>query len=98
MPLDIDFFSILERDVNFLKDKDIVDYSLLLVLHKQDNCVKVGIIDYLRKYDLKKKIEFGLKKIKNFGQDPTIVNPSQYAERFLDFMRKCIIAKNFDNQ
>lgn len=94
MPTGVDFFEILERDVNFLRDKDIVDYSMLLVVHKQDHIVKVGIIDYLRKYDLKKRIEHNLKKIKNFGQDPTIVNPQQYSERFLQFMRTCIVAKH----
>jgi hypothetical protein len=94
MPAGMDFFAILERDVNYLRDRDIVDYSLLLVIQKGDLKVKVGIIDYLRKYDFKKKIEFGLKKIKNFGQDPTIVNPSQYADRFLQFMKNCIVPKS----
>lgn len=95
MPQGIDFFKVLERDLAFLRDKEVVDYSLLLVVHKQESVVRVGIIDYLRKYDLKKKIEHGLKKIKNFGLDPTIVNPSQYAERFLKFMKTCVIAKSY---
>lgn len=94
MPSGIDFFKILERDVAFLRDKGIVDYSMLLVVHKQDRVIKVGIIDYLRKYDFKKKIEHGFKKIKNFGLDPTIVNPDQYADRFLRFMRTCIVPKS----
>ena len=94
MPVGMDFFATLERDVNFLKDRDIVDYSLLLVLQKQDRVVRVGIIDYLRKYDLKKRIEHGLKKMRNFGQDPTIVNPTQYGDRFLQMMKTCIVAKH----
>ena len=94
MPQEVDFFSVLERDVSFLRDKELIDYSLLLVVNKQDKVVKVGIIDYLRKYDIKKKIEHNLKKIKNFGQDPTIVNPSIYADRFLETMHRNVIAKS----
>lgn len=97
MPAGIEFFKILERDVAFLRDKEIVDYSMLLVVHKQDRVIKVGIIDYLRKYDLKKRIEHGFKKIKNFGLDPTIVNPDQYADRFLKFMKTCIVSKSDGN-
>lgn len=94
MPQGLDFFEIIDRDVSFLKEKDIVDYSLLAAVDQNNMIVKVGIIDYLIKYDWKKKMEHQLKKIKNFGLDPTIVNPSQYADRFVEFMRRCFIVRH----
>ena len=90
---EMDFFATLERDVNYLRQRDIVDYSLLVVINRKTNAIKVGIIDYLRRYDWKKMIENKFKKISYFGQDPTIVNPNQYADRFLLFMRKCFISR-----
>lgn len=94
MPPEMDFFAILERDVGFLKEQNIVDYSFLIVINKQDRVVKVGIIDYLRKYDFRKAIENKFKKMRNFGQDPTIVEPDRYGERFLESMHRYLVIKS----
>ena len=43
--------------------------------------IKFGIIDYTRKYTWDKKMEFFGKTIL-YGEDPTIVDPNAYSERF----------------
>ena len=43
--------------------------------------IKFGIIDYTRKYTWDKKMEFLGKSIL-YGEDPTIVDPNVYSERF----------------
>ena len=43
--------------------------------------IKLGIIDYIRKYTWDKKMEFYGKSI-IYGENPTIVDPNIYSERF----------------
>ena len=43
--------------------------------------IKLGIIDYTRKYTWDKKMEFYGKSIL-YGENPTIVDPMVYSERF----------------
>lgn len=88
---DFDFFEVVERDCTFLKDQKIVDYSILLILDETHKIVTCGIIDYLRKYDFIKKLEHNLKKLQYLGEDPTIVNPEVYANRFISSLKKRIV-------
>lgn len=88
---EFDFFQVVERDCTFLRQQEIVDYSLLLVIDESQKIVTCGIIDYLRKYDLIKKLEHRIKKLQYLGEDPTIVKPEAYANRFISSLKKRIV-------
>ena len=71
----------------------IVDYSLLLYINDNSNnkknkdnlkhsLIRVGIIDYIRRYTWDKKLEHFVKTIINGFNSPTIINPKDYNERF----------------
>ncbi|CAD8148894.1 unnamed protein product [Paramecium octaurelia] len=78
----------LESDSQFLLDVAVVDYSLLLIIDKQNNQIKLSIIDYLQCYDFMKKMETTLKTAMNLGIDPTIIKPAEYQDRFIKAMQK----------
>ena len=94
--LDFDNFKILNQalinDCLFLKKESIIDYSLLIIYEINNDKenknefeikkIRMGIIDYLRKYTWDKQIEsYGKKLIHGFA-NPTIINPENYSERF----------------
>ncbi|CAD8155135.1 unnamed protein product [Paramecium pentaurelia] len=78
----------LESDSQFLLDVAVVDYSLLLIIDKQNQQIKLSIIDYLQCYDLLKKMETTLKTAINLGIDPTIIKPEEYQIRFIKAMKQ----------
>lgn len=87
----VDFFQALENDSNFLSKQNVIDYSLFLVIGTDSKTVKVGIIDYLREYDLKKRFEELYKRFRGFGTNPTIVAPDEYKSRFLTMMEQYFV-------
>ncbi|GBE61057.1 phosphatidylinositol-4-phosphate 5-kinase family protein [Babesia ovata] len=80
----------MQRDLTFLSQLDVVDYSLLLRLCPSEGVVVLGIIDYLRPYTWDKQIETIGKKLANIaiGQEPTIVSPVEYRSRFMRFFSR----------
>ena len=95
--LDFDNFKILNQalinDCFFLKKEIIIDYSLLIIYEININNnnnefeikkIRMGIIDYLRKYTCDKQIESYGKKLIHGFENPTIINPENYSERFID--------------
>lgn len=72
------------NDTKYLTHNTIVDYSLLVGVDLDNEELVVGIIDYLRTYDLAKKLESGVKHMGMIaGQaEPTIIPPTQYKRRF----------------
>ena len=93
---DFDNYKILKNalinDCNFLKKEEIIDYSLLIIFEISDKKekneleikkIRMGIIDYLRKYTWDKQIESYGKKIIHGFSKPTIINPEKYCERFI---------------
>ena len=62
------------------KPKDENNYSL----------IKLGIIDYTRKYTFDKQVESVVKSVR-YGQKPTIVNPTEYSERFYNTISKYFV-------
>ena len=98
---DFDNYKILKNalinDCNFLKKEEIIDYSLLIIFEISDKKekneleikkIRMGIIDYLRKYTWDKQIESYGKKIIHGFSKPTIINPEKYSERFIKKFKK----------
>jgi 1-phosphatidylinositol-3-phosphate 5-kinase len=75
----------LYADTQFLAKHGIVDYSLLVSCHNDDqqSIVYAGIIDYIRTYTWDKKIETIVKSMSGQGQSPTVISPEHYRTRFL---------------
>ena len=101
--LNFENYRVLKRalinDCAFLKKEGIIDYSLLIIFEISDKKeksenefeikkIRMGIIDYLRKYTWDKQIEsYGKKIIHGFAK-PTIINPEKYCERFIKKFKK----------
>lgn len=86
-----------QNDTAFLCSSNIVDYSMVVGLcYRHDDTEEtpsemiVGIIDYLRQFDLIKRVESVSKSVGMIaGQSsPTIIEPGLYGKRFQDAMRR----------
>lgn len=66
-----------------------MDYSLLVGL--DDKFLIVGIIDYIRKFTIDKRIESYLKQVVD-QRLPTIVSPNVYKSRFIEAMDRYFLA------
>ena len=53
--------------------------------------IRLGIIDYLRKYTWDKQIESYSKKFLNGFSNPTIINPDSYSKRFMEKFKRYFI-------
>lgn len=82
------------NDTLFLSLLKVVDYSILLGVDEENGRLVAGIIDYMRHYDLVKKIESGMKQVGMIaGQAaPTIVPPQLYKRRFRQAMDRYFMA------
>ncbi|CAD8079942.1 unnamed protein product [Paramecium sonneborni] len=80
-----------QSDCKFLLRKQIVDYSLLLIINNKQKKIRMGIIDYLRFYTWDKETERLLKFVLKGGKVPTIINPNDYKQRFLTAIGKYFI-------
>lgn len=78
------------RDASFLEKNDVMDYSLLVGL--DENFLIVGIIDYIRKFTIDKRIESYFKKVVDQSKLPTIVSPNVYKNRFIEAMDRYFLA------
>lgn len=80
----------LNMDTQFLADLFIMDYSLLVGVDRRASQLVVGIIDYLRKFTLNKRLEMFVKQTLTSAQGPmpTIIMPVDYRERLLDQMER----------
>ena len=92
----------MQSDTNFLKENNITNYSFIIGIASQINDMKnemnwypslksneiysFGIIDILREYDNKKKVEKFFKSITQ-GNDISCQPPNEYMERFNSFIR-----------
>ena len=90
------FDKAVDNDTKFLKMVEIVDYSILVGFDERNHEIVVGIIDYMRRYDLLKTMERLGKTVGGVmtGQSdaPTIVQPLQYCKRFKTAMDKYFMA------
>ena len=78
------------RDASFLEKNYVMDYSLLVGL--DNNLLVVGIIDYIRKFTIDKRIESYLKQVVDQSKLPTIVSPHVYKNRFIEAMDRYFLA------
>ena len=71
----------INNDSLFLKIADIVDYSLIIGIDRRTKTVRMGVIDFMHSYDMKKRLESNLKGIIS---EATIRPPTVYSDRFLN--------------
>jgi len=92
------------NDTLLLSTQKLVDYSLLLtavVPDGDEQCnpasppgmLSIGIIDYLRTYDLAKMAESHWKQLKGGPDKPTVISPPEYANRFRSAMGTFFVAE-----
>ena len=81
---------IYSNDSIFLSKCSIVDYSVLLIINKEDHSIRVGVIDYIQQYTVFKLLETTFKKAVG-RDDPTIISPLEYKKRFLRALNKYFI-------
>ena len=72
------------NDTLFLSLINVVDYSILVGINERNRQLTVGIIDYMRQYDMLKKVERMSKSVGMIaGQaEPTVIQPPNYRNRF----------------
>ncbi|PIN09518.1 Phosphatidylinositol-4-phosphate 5-kinase [Handroanthus impetiginosus] len=74
------------NDTSFLASVDVMDYSLLVGVDKEQKELVLGIIDYMRQYTWDKQLETWVKASGILGgpknASPTIISPKQYKKRF----------------
>jgi 1-phosphatidylinositol-3-phosphate 5-kinase len=83
-------FEAIKNDTAFLYSINIVDYSMIIGFGGDDEAttqyshMTLGIIDYLRQFDLIKRVESVSKSVAMIaGQlPPTIIEPGMYGKRF----------------
>ena len=58
---------------------------------KNYKLIRLGIIDYLRKYTWDKQLESYSKKFINGFNNPTIINPESYSQRFMEKIQRYFV-------
>lgn len=95
MPLKNVYYKILMICINndslFFSRSNIVDYSLLVIIDKENKTVRFGIIDYIQQYTMEKMVESKVKVIFAAGGVPTIVDPIPYKVRFQEAIRRYFV-------
>jgi len=78
------------NDTLFLSLINVVDYSILVGIDEEQRHLFVGIIDYMRQYDIIKKVERMGKSVGMIaGQaEPTVIQPPNYKNRFQAAMHR----------
>ncbi|KAJ3322288.1 1-phosphatidylinositol-3-phosphate 5-kinase [Boothiomyces sp. JEL0866] len=77
------------NDTLFLSKLNVMDYSLLVGIDNESNELVVGIVDFIRTFTWDKKLESWVKEtglLGGGGNEPTIVTPRQYKNRFREAM------------
>ena len=72
------------------QDVNVMDYSLLVWIDNETQQMHCGVIDYLGSYDFAKMLECFVKSLLIAcvcsDQLPTVVKPTTYQSRFIDFI------------
>lgn len=78
------------NDTLFLSIINVLDYSILVGIDEEKNELVVGIIDFMRQYDILKQMERVGKSIPMVvgSEAPTIIQPPAYKTRFITAMER----------
>mmetsp|Transcript_9237 Transcript_9237/g.17384 ORF Transcript_9237/g.17384 Transcript_9237/m.17384 type:complete len:2047 (+) Transcript_9237:105-6245(+) len=78
------------NDTLFLSIINVLDYSILVGIDEEKNELVVGIIDFMRQYDILKQMERVGKSIPMVvgSEAPTIIQPPLYKTRFITAMER----------
>ncbi|GLI58582.1 hypothetical protein VaNZ11_000210 [Volvox africanus] len=82
-------------DTSFLAGQDVMDYSLLVGVDKENGVLALAIIDFIRQYTWDKQLETWVKSsgmLGGNGKEPTIISPKQYMRRFRAAMQQYFTA------
>lgn len=73
----------MRRDTAWLASEQVVDYSLLLGVEPPNGVLSCGIIDYIRRFDIVKRLENTAKTAASLvtNVEATVLEPERYAER-----------------
>lgn len=81
----------IHNDTLLLSKMNVMDYSLLAAIDEKNKTVKAGIIDVLREFNNAELLEYHAKRAINFGENPTIIEPNRYKQRFRIAMKRYFI-------
>ena len=81
----------IHTDSLLLSKMNIMDYSLLLLVDIPNKRIKAGIIDIFREFNSVALLEYHTKRAINLGEDPTVIEPSSYKDRFRIAISKYLI-------
>jgi len=78
------------NDTLFLSIINVLDYSILVGIDEENHELVVGIIDYMRQYDILKQMERVGKSLPMVvgSEAPTIIQPPLYKSRFTNAMER----------
>ena len=78
------------NDTLFLSIINVLDYSIFVGIGEEDNELVVGIIDFMRQYDILKQMERVGKSLPMVvgSEAPTIIQPPLYKARFTNAMER----------
>ncbi|GFR43902.1 hypothetical protein Agub_g5036, partial [Astrephomene gubernaculifera] len=82
-------------DSGFLAAQDVMDYSLLVGVDRENGVLALAIIDFIRQYTWDKQLETWVKSsgmLGGNGKEPTIISPKQYMRRFRAAMQQYFTA------
>lgn len=79
-----------QQDTLFLSLINVLDYSILVGVDDESNELVVGIIDFMRQYDILKQMERVGKSLPMVvgSEAPTIIQPPLYKSRFTNAMER----------
>ena len=80
----------LSKDTLFLSIINVLDYSILVGIDEESGELVVGIIDFMRQYDILKQMERVGKSLPMVvgSEAPTIIQPPLYKQRFTNAMER----------
>lgn len=81
----------IHNDSMYLSKNTVIDYSLLVVINHTTRKIRIGIIDYVQMFTLEKQLESMIKETVS-REEPTIISPELYKNRFRTAMDKYFIA------
>jgi 1-phosphatidylinositol-3-phosphate 5-kinase len=84
------FHMSIQNDTLFLSIINVLDYSILVGIDEENMELVVGIIDFMRQYDILKQMErVGKSLPMGVGSEaPTIIQPPLYKARFTNAMER----------